>query len=155
PDELLGDFADLLNYVRTHADAFSLDRERVALMGFSALSRHHFSAALSGSPRYVRALVSYYGWLDSGTDALSPLYYLQSQAGPFPPMFIAKAGKDRFGPDINNSIDRFVAAAQAKHLDVQYAAHPDGQHGFDTLKDDISQQIVQQTLAFLQAKLAL
>ena len=70
-------------------------------------------------------------------------------------MFVAEAGQDRFGPEINNSIERFVKEARASVLTLEFMVHPTGHHGFDTLDDDErSKEIIKKTLAFLHTYLA-
>lgn len=146
----MGDIADAIAYVRDHADELRVDKDHLGVMSFSGLSRYNMSAALRGSPGYIRALVSYYGWLDYvRDDETSPLHYLRTAPAAFPPIFIGKAGRD--SASINESIDRFVEAARASKITFVLAVHETGQHGFDTRDDDDrSREIIQQTLAFLK-----
>ena len=154
PSTPMGDIADVIQYVRDNAETLHVDKDRLAMMSFSGLVRYNISAALRGTPSYMRALVVYYGWLDAPTDdETSPLHYLHAEPGTIPPFFIAKAAHD--SSSINESIDRFVAAAQAKNVPVELVVHENGQHGFDTRDDDDrSREIIKQTIAFLQSHLA-
>jgi dienelactone hydrolase len=62
----------------------------------------------------------------------------------------AKGGLDR--PNINQSIDRFVARARAAQAKIEVFEHTTGQHGFDVLDDDsTSREIIAKTIAFVKA----
>jgi dienelactone hydrolase len=71
---------------------------------------------------------------------------------PFPPMLIARGGKDK--EFINQTIDAFVAAAVAAGVDIDYLNHAEGQHAFDVRDNDSrSRGIIQRTLDFLDSAL--
>jgi hypothetical protein len=64
-------------------------------------------------------------------------------------MFVARAGQDQI-PGVNDSIDRFVAAAIASNAPITLMNHPTGEHGFDNQNDDNrSHEIIQSALAFM------
>jgi hypothetical protein len=55
---------------------------------------------------------------------------------------------------LNETLDRFVAAALTGNLPMTLVNHPSGPHAFDLFHDsDESREIVRQTLAFLQFQL--
>jgi acetyl esterase/lipase len=69
------------------------------------------------------------------------------------PLFIARAGKDQT-PRLNETLDRFVAAALAANLPITVVNHPTAPHAFDLYDDsEASREIVRQVLAFLRAGL--
>jgi dienelactone hydrolase len=69
------------------------------------------------------------------------------------PFFVARAGQDEI-PLMNDSIDRFVAAALAANAPLTCMNHPFGEHGFDNQNDDDrSREIIRAALAFLRAHL--
>jgi acetyl esterase/lipase len=149
------DVDDLIAFVRAHA-AWGIDPDRLGIWACSAGVPRGVRAAMRGAPTYVRAIVLYYGWLDLGDDPAdqesSAMTYVTAEAPRIAPVFIAKAQHDR--PDINTSIDRFVAAAAERKLSVELMVHEQGQHGFDVRDDDDrSRAIIRRTLAFLQAHL--
>ena len=70
------------------------------------------------------------------------------------PLFIARAGQDQFA-GVNDSIDRFMAAALARNQPITFVNHADGPHAFDLLDDTAtSRAIIRQTLDFLTSRLA-
>jgi acetyl esterase/lipase len=115
----------------------------------------------------MRALVAYYGIMDlsfvrhpdpaqrllSDEDVpeFSPRAYLRD-GRPLPPLLVARAGRDR--PQLNESIDAFVADAIAAGASIDLLTHPNGQHGFDSRDDDDrSREIITATLDFLTRRL--
>jgi dienelactone hydrolase len=50
-----------------------------------------------------------------------------------PPLLVVRAGRD--DPDLNGSIDGFVATAADRGLPVELVEVPDGHHAFDLLDD--------------------
>lgn len=66
------------------------------------------------------------------------------------PMFLARAGADEV-PRLNETLDRFVAAALARDLPIALVNHPGAPHAFDLVHDsEISREIIRQVLAFLR-----
>ena len=56
---------------------------------------------------------------------------------------------------MNDSIDRFMAAALARNQPITFVNHADGPHAFDLLDDTAtSRGIIRQTLDFLTSRLA-
>ena len=128
-----GDVAAAVAYVRAHARRLGIDGRRLCTMWFST------SPGLSELRSVLRCNVVYYAPLDSGRT--------------YPPMLVVKAGRDEAG--INDSIDRFEAAAQALHADVRVVTNPTARHGFDLgPRTRRTRAIMRQTLRFLHARLA-
>lgn len=70
------------------------------------------------------------------------------------PIFIARGGQDQF-PEINPSIDAFIAAALRRNLPISLVNHPRGPHAFDVFDDSTSSKaIIRQVLAFMAEHLA-
>ncbi len=68
------------------------------------------------------------------------------------PMLVARAGLDR--AEINQSNDLFVQEALAANAMLDFANHPQGQHGFDVLNDDgRTHEIIAHTLEFMKTHL--
>ena len=66
------------------------------------------------------------------------------------PLFIARAGRDEM-PGLNETLDRFVAAALARNLPITVTNHPEGPHAFDLDHDSATTRaIVRSVLAFLR-----
>jgi acetyl esterase/lipase len=126
-----------------------VDRERLFFWAFSGGGP---LLTLAFDRPNVRAIVSYYAALDLITPELrarlSPLLHLQSGAH-CPPMFIARAGKDH--PQINASVEAFVAEALRRNVELELMTHVEGQHGFDILNDDDrSRAIIRRTFDFIR-----
>jgi dienelactone hydrolase len=94
---------------------------------------------------------------DSGLSAetrtlFSPVAALGQDAKSAPPILVARAGLDN--PWLNDSVDRFVAAALARGATLDLLTHPSGRHGFDILDDDArTKEIIRRTLEFLRERL--
>lgn len=85
---------------------------------------------------------------EAAQHAFSPRHYVDQPGVNWPPMLLARAGKD-YAP-LNAGLDGFVASALSQNLPVEVLNHPTGQHGFDVRDADArSRYIIRQTLAFL------
>ena len=158
------DVGAAVEFVRGQAAKYYVDPDRTAMWVFSG-GGPFLASALRQPPPHLVALVSYYAILDlrgsrdaKGTPMaadlalrFSPVEALESGAGPFPPVLIARAGKD--APDINVSVEAFTRAAWAKGVTVDVLNHPNGQHGFDVLDDeDRSREVIRRTIDFLRVR---
>lgn len=159
--EIASDVAAAVAYLRRDAGRLGIDRSRLCIAGYSGGVPAALQPALTVSPPYVRCLVAYYGPLDlddrSTSDdetrrRFSATTYLRDDPDVFPPLLVAKAGRDT--REINGAIDRFVAAARGTTAEVELHVHPTGSHGFEALDHDArSRRIVRSTLEFLQRNL--
>ena len=154
-----------INYVRANADKYSVDKDRLCLIAYSA-GGPMLSLAMRGDMPYVRCLVGFYAFMDvrqsdySKTEktetvsAFSPITYLQKDASTIPPILIARAGRDEV-PTMDDSIDRFVREALVRNIALTLANHPQGVHGFDNQNnDDRSREIIRSAIAFMQFHLS-
>ncbi len=152
------DVTTLIDYVRGHAPELHADADRLFLWAFSG-GGPFLSAAFDAKRDYVRAIISYYAFLDvlsppGSTIApevrsrFSPLERLKAN-GAGPPMFIGRAGKD-FEP-LNQVLQRFVNAALERNIELELMNHPTGMHGFDILnEDERSRAIIRRTVEFIR-----
>jgi acetyl esterase/lipase len=161
------DVSNALDYIRSHADSFHADPDRIGLVAWSA-GGPLLSTAMRDKPPFVRCLVALYAYLDiqrspshidnesvEALKAFSPISYLHGDASAMAPLFVAKAGQDEV-PMMNDSIDRFLTAAIAANAPLTYMNHPFGEHGFDNQNDDDrSREIIRSALAFLHNHLDL
>ena len=159
------DVQDAINYVRSNADRYKIDKDRICLVAFSA-GGPMLSLAMRNNTPYIKCIVGFYAFMDvrqSGYDkseapeslrAFSPIGYLETDRRNLPPMFIARAGQDEV-PTMNDSIDRFVNAAIAKNIALAFTNHPGGVHGFDNQNDDDrSREIIRNAIAFMRSNLS-
>jgi acetyl esterase/lipase len=150
-----------VDHLRLNGPDLGIDPERIAIWTCSAGAPFALRTALRDRPAYVRALVALYSIMDlrPGRETISAdipdkvladfscSHYLGA-GGPFPLMFVARAGNDN--AFVNRSIETFVAAAVAAGVEIDYLNHADGQHGFDVRDNDSrSRAIIQRTLDFL------
>jgi acetyl esterase/lipase len=170
PDRLGGaaeDVASLLKYVREHARDLHIDPDRLALWAFSG-GGPLLSPAFRDPQPYIRCLVAYYAPLDyrnapanffgapvpeETLERLSPFPRASKSPGPWPPIFLARAGRDI--PWIKDSVDAFVRAALEKGLTIDLMNHPRGRHSFDILDaDERSREIIGRTISYLREHLS-
>jgi acetyl esterase/lipase len=150
--------------VRTNADKYRIDKDRICLIAYSA-GGPMLSLGMRGDTPFVRCLIGFYAFMDirqsdyRNTEAaetlkmFSPITYVQKDASKIPPMFIGRAGRDEV-PTMDDSIDRFVNEALAKNVALTLMNHPQGVHGFDNQNDDErSREIIRNAIAFMQTHL--
>ena len=159
------DVSNALEYIRSSANDFKADPDRIALVTWSG-GGPLLSTAMREKPLFVRCLVALYAYLDiqrspshvenetpERLKLFSPISYLHGDASSMIPLFVARAGQDEI-PMMNDSIDRFLAAAIAANAPLAYMNHPFGEHGFDNQNDgDRSREIIRAALAFLRTHL--
>jgi hypothetical protein len=114
---------------------------------------------------FVRCNAVFYGPLDF--DDVGPAFgmnpddarefsarrLLELHGASIPPMLVVKAGRER-NAGINESIDRFAAAAARRGARVQVLTHPTGIHAFDVLQPGArSRALIRRALAFMKSRL--
>ena len=149
------DLADLLRHVRENASTLGVDANRLALWAFSG-GGSLVATALRERPSWCKLVVAYYGVMEPfGPDRderLSAIAALGKDAANAPPIVLARAGRDN--PAINDTIDRFFAAANSAGATVDLLTHPAGHHAFDILDPvDRSREIIERTLGALRTQL--
>lgn len=163
--EAASDLSAALEFVRTVADSFGIDRDRICLAAYSA-GGPLLSTAMRDKPGYVRCLVAFYAFLDIQQSELhrahetpelvrtfSPITHLAGNTERLPPIFVARAGLDEI-PTMNDSIDRFIREALARNIAFTVANHPRGVHAFDNQTDDgMSREIIRASIDFMHTHL--
>jgi acetyl esterase/lipase len=130
-----------LTSLRERAGELGLDPDRLAVAGFSAGVPLTVAALAGPAAPAVRCAALCYG----------PPGDTEPWPG-MPPLLVVRAGQDR--PELNDSVDRFVAAARADRLPVELVEHPEGHHAFDVLDDtDASRDAIRRVLGFLRERL--
>ena len=163
-EKAAADVRDAINYLRSNADKYHIDKDRVCLIAYSA-GGPLLTLAMRGDMPFVRCLVGFYAFMDiqqsdyrktekpETIKSFSPITYLQTDASKIPPMFIARAGHDEV-PTMLDSIDRFVSEALSKNIALTLVNHPQGVHGFDNQNDDErSKEIVRTAIEFVRLHL--
>jgi dienelactone hydrolase len=159
------DVRSAIAHVRAHAKRLGIDGGRLCTLGFSiGTAPWQLWSTMRDPEPWLRCNVVYYGPLDFQSTAFpidrdlveefSALTYLRKLGGRIPPMLVVKAGRDA-NEGINESIDRFQAAARELHADVRVVTYPTAAHGFDLgPRTRRAKAIVRETLRFLRARLA-
>lgn len=159
------DLDGLLDHMRGNAAALGVDGRRIGLWACSGNVPLAISALMRGRD-LLKCAVLMYGYmldLDGATgvaDAAQTYRFTNSNAGKtmndLPddlPLFIVRAGQEQF-PNLNESIERFLAKAVALNRPITFVNHSDGPHAFDIMQDSpASRAVIQQALAFLSAQL--
>jgi acetyl esterase/lipase len=165
--EAASDVDDLVSYVREHATELLVDPDRIGLVVFSMGPPVGLHGLLPDPPSFMRCVAVYYGAMDlvplrdetppevpNGVlEAFSPVRVMERSDGPFPPILLARAGREE-RPWINPSLDGFARTAMSRGAEVDVLHHPTGHHAFDLLDDDArSQDIIARTVEFLRSRL--
>jgi dienelactone hydrolase len=160
------DLHAVLDHLRQNAASLGIDEHRLGLWSSSGNSPVALSALMREGRASPKCAVICYGFtldLDGAigvADAARQFGFANPGAGKSiddvpkeTPLFLARAGQDQF-PGVNESLDRFLAAAVARNLPVTFVNHPSGPHAFDLFQDsEASRRIVRQVLAFLRDNL--
>ncbi len=153
----------LLGFLRGHAAELGIDGERLGLWASSANVPLALSLLMEPAGDRLKCAALCYGYmldLDGSTNvaaAARTFRFANPAEGrgvdDLPretPLFIARAGRDET-PGLNETLDRFVAAALARNLPVTLVNHPDAPHAFDLLHDsETTREVIRRILAFLK-----
>ena len=166
--EASGDVLAAIHHIRTNAATLGLDPDRICVAVYSA-GGPLASVFMREPMPCVRCLVLFYPFLDlehmrtqspfrpahppAHVDSLvprhSPAHLLGVAPAELPPIFVAMAGEDRI-PRLNESIERFMRAAVANRVEIDFALHRRGAHGFDQRNRDArTEEILERVLAFI------
>jgi acetyl esterase/lipase len=161
-EKAAADVRDAISYVRSNADKYHVDKDRICLSAYSA-GGPLLTLALHGDMPFVRCLVGFYSFMDiqqsdyvktekaETVKSFSLVTYLETAK--IPPMFLARAGHDEV-PGMLDSIDRFVPQALSANLALTLMNHPQGVHSFDNQNDDErSREIIRAAIEFMKTHL--
>jgi acetyl esterase/lipase len=141
-EAVLAEVGDALAAVRERAGDLGIDPDRIGLAAFSA-GVVLGSAVLASATERVRCAALCYG----------PLSDLEPDPA-LPPLLVVRASQD--DPELNRTIDEFVAAAEQRDLAVELVHQPDGHHAFDVADDsDASREVIRRILGFLRGHLGI
>ncbi len=166
--EAAGDVTAAVEYVRANAATIGVDTNRLCIAVYSA-GGPLASVFMRERAPGVRCLVLFYPYLDlehmrsqspfrpahpaAHVDSLlprySPAHLLTVAPAGLPPIFLAMAGADAI-PRLNDSIERFMQAAIANRVEIDFALHRLGAHGFDQRNHDArTREILERALSFV------
>ena len=163
--EAATDLTAALRYLRSNAESFHADADRVCVCAWSS-GGALLTPLLTERPAFLRCLVAFYALLDvqqyappgdaaalSYLKAFSAIAALPEDASTLMPMLIVRAGRDEI-PTLNDALDRFVVRALAANAPIIVMNHPAGGHGFDnTDGGEPSKQIIRSSIEFMKTHL--
>ncbi len=166
--EAASDVTAAVEYVRANAATLGVDTERLCVAVYSA-GGPLASVFMRERAPGIRCIVLFYPYLDlehmrsqspfrpahpaAHVDSLvsrySPAHLLTVAPASLPPIFLAMAGADAI-PRLNDSIERFMQAAVANRVEIDFVLHRLGVHGFDQRNHDArTRDILERTIAFV------
>lgn len=146
-----------IDFARANASKFNAQPDRMCIAAYSA-GGPLLTVALQDERSYVRCQLAIYplvdargfGIADEAKFALKT--YVDKPS--FPPLFVARAGRDAI-PTLNERLDAFIGSAIAANAPVTVINHPNGEHGFDVANDDErSREIIRAAVEFMKVHLA-
>lgn len=161
--EPASDIHALLQYARQNAASLGIDENRIGVWACSGNVPNALSVLMWEDRDYLKCAVLCYGVmldLEGHTctaESSKRFGFVNPSAGksvnnlsPDLPLFIVRAGRDEM-PHLNETLDRFVAAALTCNLPVTIANHASAPHAFDVMDDsETSREIIKQILAFMR-----
>jgi acetyl esterase/lipase len=160
------DLDALLDYLRQNAASLGIDESRIGIWACSGHVPLALSVLMRGASDSFKCAVLCYGFmldLEGSTavaEAAARFMFANPGAGrsvdDLPqelPLFVVRAGRDET-PRLNESLDRFMAAALARNLPVTFANHTAAPHAFDLLDtSETSREMIRRILSFLRLHL--
>ena len=155
-NESATDVRAAIDFARTNAAKFNANPDRMCIAAYSA-GGPLLTVALQDQRSYVRCQLAIYPLVDvqgfgaSDETKFALKTYLDQPS--FPPLFVARAGRDAI-PTLNARLDAFVSGAIAANAPITVVNHPNGEHGFDVANDDErSREIIRAAVEFMKAHL--
>ena len=154
--ESAADVRAAIDFARANASKFNANPDRMCIAAYSA-GGPLLTVAVQDDRRYVRCQLAIYPLVDVqgfgvADEAKFALKTYVDQPS-FPPLFLARAGRDAI-PTLNERLDAFIGSAIAANAPITLVNHPNGAHGFDVANDDErSREIIRAALEFMQAHL--
>ena len=170
--DVIADIENLIAFLINNADAYGIDKNRIAVWALSSGVPYGLYAGIHNHPAYIKCIVAYYGfgefaslcgllnipfnaggWASIQAEQYSPLQFLSQNPDRIAPMFITRAGRDQI-PHLLESLDGFISTALANNIHIDLYNHPNGVHAFDLFNDEPrTHEIIEKTLEFLKRHL--
>ncbi len=161
--EPVGDAHALLEYVAANARTFGVDEKRIGLFATSGHGPLALSLLATDAATPLKSAILCYPYTMDGNgntavaDAAKTWGFANAFAGRSfgdlrhdVPIFIARAGADEM-PQLNETLDRFLAKALASNVPVTLVNEPAAPHAFDLVHDArATRESVVRILAFAQ-----
>jgi acetyl esterase/lipase len=155
-NEPAADVRAAIDFARANASKFNANPDRMCIAAYSA-GGPLLTVTLQDERRYVRCQLAIYPLVDVQGFGVTdePKFALETyiERPSFPPLFLARAGRDAI-PTLNERLDAFIGSAIAANAPITLVNHPTGEHGFDVANDDErSREIIRAALEFMKAHL--
>jgi hypothetical protein len=162
--EPIADLQALLNALASNAGVWNVDVERVAVWTTSGNVPTALTSLTKKVPFPIRCATLLYGYMidapaSTAVEDAAKTFHFADPGMTFDdlrwdvPMFVARAGRDEC-PQLNETIDRFVAEALRRSLPLTLINHSQASHAFDLFDNsELSRHVVRQAIAFLQLQL--
>lgn len=154
-----------ITYVRRNAGTLAIDSVRMGLWAMSGKVPVALSVLMREDAEPIRAAVLSCGFTvdtdgSSVADSARAYRFVNAAAGksvadilPDTALFVSRAGCDEF-PGLNSALDRFVADAVVRNLNLTFVNHATAPHGFELNDDsDATRYVIQQMLGFVNFRL--
>jgi hypothetical protein len=165
--EPVRDAHSLVDFVAKNAASLGVDERRIGLFATSGHGPLALSLLTTDAATALKSAILCYAYTmdsDDGTavaDAAKKWGFANAFAGRSigdvrrdVPMFVARAGADEM-PQLNGTLDRFIANALARNLPLTVVNEPAAPHAFDLLQDTgATREIVSRILGFAQSTLS-
>jgi acetyl esterase/lipase len=154
--ESAADVRAAIDFARANASKFNANPDRMCIAAYSA-GGPLLTVALQDEGRYVRCQLGIYPLVDAQGYGIpdEAKFALKTYVDKpsFPPLFLARAGRDAI-PTLNARLDAFIGSAIAANAPVTIVNHPNGEHGFDVANDDQrSREIIRAAVEFMKTHL--
>jgi len=160
------DIDDLILYIQENAEELKLDTNAIGIWSCSGNVLNALSVLMEERREYLKCAVLYYGIMTTPDKKLHDTVLKLNKMANFSieglekiktfhkdlPLLIVRAGKDL--EDINQTIDHFISQAISNNVPLTLINYSEGRHAFDVYDDnDMSREIIQQTLDFMRLNL--
>lgn len=161
--EPIADLQAVLQYLKQNAEALGIDENRIGLWACSGNVPIALSILMREKHDFFKCAVLCYGYMldlknSTGVAAAAAQFgFVNPCAGKsvadLPrdlPLFLIRAGQESM-PNLNESIDLFLAEAVAHNLPITFANYAAAPHAFDLFDDsETSREMIEGILGFLQ-----
>lgn len=163
------DLDDLLTYLHTNGSSLRIDSRRIGIWSCSGNVPTALSVLSKSDRENIKCAALLYGMMQTPDRKFQPridslsstVGFYSRQLEPIRELrkdvsyFVVRAGRDRWGNTLNETIDHFASEATRLNAPMTLINYSSGRHAFDIFDDnDESRYLIQQTLVWLKNNLA-
>jgi len=155
------DVIALVHHLRANAGSLGIDPARIGVWACSGNVPTALALVARERPACAALLYGYMPDLDGATNLARAATQFHCAVPPVAldelprdlPMLVVRAGRDAT-PGLDENLQRFVAAAGARQLQVTLIEHAEAPHAFDLVDDSPrTHEVIEEVLAFLRRAL--